>query len=261
MVFTTRFSGGRGGRNGLETDLRRLGIRQKNGRPNHPQNPGESGAVPGDPQELAPGPARPARHPRPAPGPPGHLHRRLQPPAAAPLPAPSRHPGHRLRRPAPKPPRATGPPTPPEPRPHRPARLQRMRHPARPRPSPPTSASAGPMPEPASCCSSRTCTSASSTPPPANSSGNSPSTPPATTSPPAAHLALSLEPPADGKTPNPNVGSGSFRCLATSQIRKPGVRTYFIRQRRDRPPALPSSRTRCRQGCRHRARTDAGSRE
>ncbi|MFI5081046.1 MAG: DDE-type integrase/transposase/recombinase, partial [Streptosporangiales bacterium] len=37
MVFTTRLSGGHGGRNGLETELRRLGIRQKNGRPNHPQ--------------------------------------------------------------------------------------------------------------------------------------------------------------------------------------------------------------------------------
>jgi Integrase core domain len=37
MVFTTRLSGGRGGRNGLEHELRRLGIRQKNGKPNHPQ--------------------------------------------------------------------------------------------------------------------------------------------------------------------------------------------------------------------------------
>lgn len=41
MVFTTRFSGGKGGRNGLETELRRLGIRQKNGRPNHPQTQGK----------------------------------------------------------------------------------------------------------------------------------------------------------------------------------------------------------------------------
>ena len=41
MVFTTRFSGGRGGRNGLETELRRLGIRQKNGKPNHPQTQGK----------------------------------------------------------------------------------------------------------------------------------------------------------------------------------------------------------------------------
>jgi transposase InsO family protein len=41
MVFTTRFSGGKGGRNGLETELRRLGVKQKNGRPNHPQTQGK----------------------------------------------------------------------------------------------------------------------------------------------------------------------------------------------------------------------------
>jgi hypothetical protein len=32
MVFTTRFSGGRGGRNGLENELRRRRIKQKNER-------------------------------------------------------------------------------------------------------------------------------------------------------------------------------------------------------------------------------------
>jgi transposase InsO family protein len=37
LVFTTRFAGGRGGRNALEAELRRLGITQKNGKPNHPQ--------------------------------------------------------------------------------------------------------------------------------------------------------------------------------------------------------------------------------
>jgi len=36
MVFTTRFSGGKGGRNGLEAELRRLNVRQKNSSPNHP---------------------------------------------------------------------------------------------------------------------------------------------------------------------------------------------------------------------------------
>jgi transposase InsO family protein len=41
MVFTTRLSGGHGGRNGLETELRRLGITQKNGKPNHPQTQGK----------------------------------------------------------------------------------------------------------------------------------------------------------------------------------------------------------------------------
>lgn len=41
MVFTTRLSGGRGGRNGFEHELRRLGIKQKNGKPNHPQTQGK----------------------------------------------------------------------------------------------------------------------------------------------------------------------------------------------------------------------------
>ena len=41
MVYTTRLSGGRGGRNGLENELRRLGVTQKNGRPNHPQTQGK----------------------------------------------------------------------------------------------------------------------------------------------------------------------------------------------------------------------------
>ncbi len=41
MVFTTRFSGGKGGRNSFEHELRRLGIKQKNGKPNHPQTQGK----------------------------------------------------------------------------------------------------------------------------------------------------------------------------------------------------------------------------
>ena len=41
MVFTTRLSGGKGGRNHLEAELRRLGVRQKNGKPNHPQTQGK----------------------------------------------------------------------------------------------------------------------------------------------------------------------------------------------------------------------------
>jgi transposase InsO family protein len=41
MVFTTRFSGGRGGRNAFEHELRRLGIKQKNGKANHPQTQGK----------------------------------------------------------------------------------------------------------------------------------------------------------------------------------------------------------------------------
>jgi transposase InsO family protein len=41
MVFTTRLSGGKGGRNGLETLLDSLGVRQKNSRPNHPTTCGK----------------------------------------------------------------------------------------------------------------------------------------------------------------------------------------------------------------------------
>ena len=41
MVFTTRLAGGRGGRNAFEHELRRLGIIQKNSRPNHPTTCGK----------------------------------------------------------------------------------------------------------------------------------------------------------------------------------------------------------------------------
>jgi transposase InsO family protein len=40
-VYTTRFAGGRGGRNHLESELRRLGIAQKNSRPNRPTTCGK----------------------------------------------------------------------------------------------------------------------------------------------------------------------------------------------------------------------------
>jgi transposase InsO family protein len=41
MVFTTRRSGGKGGRNALETELRRLNVVQKKSRPNHPTTRGK----------------------------------------------------------------------------------------------------------------------------------------------------------------------------------------------------------------------------
>jgi transposase InsO family protein len=41
MVFTTRYAGGRGGRNHLEHELRELHVTQKNGKPNHPQTQGK----------------------------------------------------------------------------------------------------------------------------------------------------------------------------------------------------------------------------
>ena len=42
LVFTTRFAGVRGGRNAREAELRRLGITQKNDKPNHPQTQGKA---------------------------------------------------------------------------------------------------------------------------------------------------------------------------------------------------------------------------
>jgi transposase InsO family protein len=41
MVFTTRFAGGKGGRNHFENDLRRLGVTQINSTPNHPTTCGK----------------------------------------------------------------------------------------------------------------------------------------------------------------------------------------------------------------------------
>ncbi len=41
MVFTTRFSGGKGGRNGFEAELQRLGVVHNNSRPNHPTTCGK----------------------------------------------------------------------------------------------------------------------------------------------------------------------------------------------------------------------------
>jgi transposase InsO family protein len=41
MVFTTRFAGGKGGRNHLENELRRLGVTQINSSPNHPTTCGK----------------------------------------------------------------------------------------------------------------------------------------------------------------------------------------------------------------------------
>jgi transposase InsO family protein len=41
MVFTTRLSGGKGGRNAFEHELRRLHVTQKNSRPNHPTTCGK----------------------------------------------------------------------------------------------------------------------------------------------------------------------------------------------------------------------------
>ena len=69
MVFTTRLSGGKGGRNGLEHELRRLGVSQKNGKPNHPQTQGKVERFQQTLKNWLARPAAPARHHRRAPGP------------------------------------------------------------------------------------------------------------------------------------------------------------------------------------------------
>ncbi|TDD30015.1 transposase [Kribbella turkmenica] len=130
MVYTTRSSGGKGGRNGLETELRRLNITQKNSRPNHPTTCGKVGAVPADAEAVAARPARPAGHARRTSGPARRLRRRVQPASPAPVPAAPLHPGHRLHRP----PKGHLDHRPdwrgPSPRRHRPRRPHRRGHPA-----------------------------------------------------------------------------------------------------------------------------------
>jgi transposase InsO family protein len=97
LVFTTRFAGGRGGRNALEAELRRLGITQKNGKPNHPQTQGKVERFQQTMKNwLRAQPAQPATPGRPA-VPARCVRRHLQHPPPAPLtPAPG-HPCHRLR--------------------------------------------------------------------------------------------------------------------------------------------------------------------
>ena len=100
MVFTTRLSGRRGGRNAFEHELRRRGIIQKNGKPNHPQTQGKVERFQQTLKKLAHRPGAPARHPRSAASPAGCIHQLLQPAAAAQIPAQPGHPCRRLRRPA-----------------------------------------------------------------------------------------------------------------------------------------------------------------
>ena len=99
MVFTTRLSGGRGGRNALEHELRGLGITQKNGKPDHPQTQGKGRALPADDEEMA-AQAALRCHPHRAPAAAGRLHQHLQRPAPAQVAPGPRNPRHRLHRPA-----------------------------------------------------------------------------------------------------------------------------------------------------------------
>jgi transposase InsO family protein len=183
MVFTTRLAGGKGGRNALETELHRLGVTQKNARPNHPTTCGKVERFQQTLKHwLAAQPDQPAtitqlqalldtftdqyNHRRP--------HRSL-PHRATPRPSTPACP-----RPAP-PAAATPIPTTAS---GATASTTAAVSPCASLAACTTSASAEPTPEPTSSCSSTTSTSAWSTPPPANCSASSSSTPPRTTSPP-----------------------------------------------------------------------------
>ncbi len=187
LVFTTRLARA-GGRNALETELARLGVTQKNGKPNHPQTQGKAGRFHQTLKRwLARQPPAAAlaelqgqldaftaayNHRRP--------HRSLE----------QADPGRRLHRPAPKPPPpppGTAPPSAPSP-PTAPSPTATARAATT---SPPAAATpARPSPSPPAASTSR-----SPAPPPAKPSAPSPSTPTPTTSPPAHHAAADPGPP------------------------------------------------------------------
>ena len=98
MVFTTRLSGGRGGRNAFEHELRALPVVQKNSRPNHPTTCGKVERFQQTMKNwLRAQPNQPST-PRRAPSTPRPVRRPLQQPPTAPLARTPRNPGHRLHR-------------------------------------------------------------------------------------------------------------------------------------------------------------------
>ena len=144
LVYTTRLAGGRGGRNGLEHELRALGVTQKNGRLT--PDPGQGRTIPADPAKMAGRPPGCRHAHRPA-SPARRLHRGLQHPAAAPVAGAPGHPGGRLRRPAQgrtRRPRRRYP----RPGPGRHHRRHRHRHPPPRRAAPPHRRRPDPRPNP-----------------------------------------------------------------------------------------------------------------
>ncbi len=220
MVFTTRLSGGRGGRNAFEHELRRLGITQKNGKPSHPQTQGKAERFQQMKNWLRAQPHQPATL--------AELQSLLDVFASycnAPSGRTARCPAGPPQRPSttqcPKTPPAPAATTTPTTASAATASTTPARSPCAPPAGCTTSASAAPTPGPASSSSSRTGTSASSTPPPANCSASSPPTRPGTTSPPGRPRAS----PQETGNPDPDEGSGSFRCLERSHGAPGRIRT------------------------------------
>ncbi len=157
MVYTVRFATGRGGRTGLEAELARLHITQKNSRPNHPTTCGKVERFQQTLKKwLRAQPHQPATIDRAA-DPDRPVHRRLQPPAARTAhcrTAPPRPPPTAARPKAAPSSTRTG--DTPRPRPHRPHRLRRQTHPARQRPPAPHRHGPNPRPNPRPAYSSTT---------------------------------------------------------------------------------------------------------
>ena len=211
MVFTTRLAGGRGGRNALEHELRRLGIKQKNGKPNHPQTQGKVERFQQTMKNWLRAQPAPARHPRRAPGPARRLRRASTTPGARTAHCPAARPPPPPTPPGPRPSPATAPPTPttasaptastpPASSPSATTAAPPHRHRPRPRRNP----RPAPGPGPAHPRHQRRHRRAH------------PRTYPqprqATTSPPASHQA------GQRKHRDPYVGSRCPRCLATSHV-------------------------------------------
>ena len=166
MVFTTRFAGGRGGRNALEAELRRGNVEQKNSRPNKPTTCGKVerfqqtlkrwlGTQPHQPTNLV------------------QLQQLLDQFVAiynhqTPPPVPARPSDPRRRLPGPPQSHSRHPATTPTTASGTTASTPTARSPCGSTAASTTSASAEPTPEPPSCCSSKTSRSAWSTRPPAN---------------------------------------------------------------------------------------------
>jgi transposase len=146
MVFTTRLAGGKGGRNGLETELRRLHVAQKNARPNHPTTCGkverfqqtlkkwlaaqpDQPSTPAELQALLDAFTAEYNHRRHRALP----HRATPRPSTAPSPRPNRQQPRRRH---------------PRPGPPRPHRRQRLRYLGRGRPAPPPRRRPNPRPNP-----------------------------------------------------------------------------------------------------------------
>jgi transposase InsO family protein len=167
MVFTTRFAGGRDGRNALEAELRRCHVEQKNSRPNKPTTCGKVERFQQTLKKwLA---AQPTSPPTWSSSSSCWTSSWPSTTSSAPTgPCPAGPPRPWPTRPAPKPPPLPTATTTPTTASGTTASTPTAKSPCGSTAASTTLVSAEPTPEPLSCCSSKTSTSASSTRPPAS---------------------------------------------------------------------------------------------